>query len=123
MVDNTIKLSHAGWSGRLANASSTIAIVTALLCLDGQLGPFSFTLRRAISLAILALIAAFAVVRSGGWRMAGWAGVIAALVLLARAPSVPVALIGFILAIAAIDIGAARVASRAWLLDSNTAVP
>jgi hypothetical protein len=121
MVDNTIKLSRAGWFGRLATAALTIATVTAVLCLDGGIGPLSFTLRRAIALAILALVAAFTIVQSGGWRMAGWAGVVAALVLLARAPSVPIALIWSVPALAAIEIGVRRTPPSVSIPDSSAA--
>src|SRR5579885_2130992 len=46
------------------------------------------------------------------WRIAGWAAVIAAMAIVARAPSVPVALVGFIIAQAAIEIGAGWESSR-----------
>ena len=78
----------------------------SLAALDGRLGPVSFTLRRAISVTVLASVAAFQISRSGVGRIAGWAAAIAALAVVTRAPSVPIALIGFVVALAAIQIGA-----------------
>src|SRR5579885_168088 len=48
-------------------------------------------------------------------RIVGWAAVIAAMAIVARAPSVPVTLVGFIIALAAIESGAGRRSSRARL--------
>lgn len=87
-----------------ADALVTVGATSALVFLDGELGPVSFTLRRATALAVLALIAAFRMSRSGGWRVAGWAAGIAAVAIVARGPSVPIALVGFIMAITAIEI-------------------
>jgi hypothetical protein len=106
MADNTIERSRAERFGWASAAAMTITVVATLLGLDGQLGPLSFILRQTFALAVVVLIAAFTMVRSGGSRTACWAGVIASLVLLARAPSVPIALCAFVLAIEAIEIGA-----------------
>ncbi len=45
------------WRNRLASAAVTIAAMTVLLFLDGQLGPLSFSLRRATALTFLSFIA------------------------------------------------------------------
>jgi len=94
-----------------------LAVMSTVLCLDGQLGPLSFTLRRAIALAILVVIAGSRIVSGRGMRSARWVGMLAALALVARAPSVPISLIGFVVALAAIEAGARSTASDARLPD------
>jgi hypothetical protein len=81
-------------------AAVTLALGTSLLALDGRLGPLSFELRRAIALIV---ISSFAAASIGGplnlRRVGAMAGVVASMALVARAPSVPVALVGFFLAL------------------------
>ncbi|MFI5454081.1 MAG: DUF4350 domain-containing protein [Isosphaerales bacterium] len=130
------------------------ASLFSLLFLDGQLGPLSFTLRRATAFAVLAVIAATRWTRGGQVaapethngaggvrvprngsnraspspdfqrststsslrrRFAGLAGVVAAVAIVARAPSVPIALVGFVVALAAIDMGLGPCSAGAWL--------
>ena len=123
MTDITIAGVSSGSRGRAAGAFVTFAALAALLCLDGRLGPLSFLLRRDVALAVLAVVVVSALGRRGpgdgaarsggagrpvrrvGWRIAGWAAVVAAVAIVARAPSVPVALLGFVIALAAIEIG------------------
>ena len=93
------------WRERANGAVTTLAVMVAVLVLDGQLGPLSFALRRAIALAILAAIAVPNIARGGRWRIGRSASVLAALALLARAPSVPISLVGFLVALAAIGAG------------------
>src|SRR5436305_461737 len=102
MADELIGMSRLGYK-RAESAAAMFALAAALLGLDNQLGPLSFTLRRAIALVVLAVIAGSRIGRGKSWPIAGWAGIIATLALVARAPSVPVALLGFILALAAIE--------------------
>jgi hypothetical protein len=114
MANNTIGLSRPHLFGRLAGAATTIAVLAALLGIDGQLAPLcAFVLRREIALAVLALIAAYAAAGSGRRRIVVWTGVFAALALLSRAPSVPFALVGTVLALSAVEIGATWTASAA----------
>ncbi len=94
------------WREGATGAATTLAVVVAVLVVDGQLGPLSFTLRRAIALAMLAAIAVPSFVRGGRWRIVRPAGAMAAFVLLAWAPSVPISLAGFLVALAAIAAGA-----------------
>jgi hypothetical protein len=141
---------------QVVNAGITLGATAALLLLDSELGPASYTLRRAAALAVLAVIAAWGWTRKSpvaavevsdgrggnsllqdgsdgaapsqesgtgispggsaatgwkpasqvGWRIVRWAAVIAAMAILAWAPSVPIALLGFVIALAAIEIGA-----------------
>jgi hypothetical protein len=144
------------WSrARMGDLISTVAAMAALLFLDGQIGPLSFTLRRAAALAVLAILAVWCAKRKivagavepwdgaggpgraadgsdgesaygggtsrlssagraylarmsaphAGRRIAGWMVVIASLAVVARAPTVPVALVGFVVALAVIEIG------------------
>ncbi len=78
--------------------------MVALLSVDGQIGPGSFTIRRTIVLFVSAAIAAPILLRFRHWRTARWVGLIAALVLVARAPSVPILLVGFLLTLVAIQV-------------------
>jgi hypothetical protein len=48
---------------RAIGSGTTTSVMVALLFLDGQLGPLSFTLRRAAALAVLAILAV--------WRRTG----------------------------------------------------
>ena len=72
----------------------------ALLFLDGQLGPASFTLRRAAALTVLAVVGAVRIRGLPQWLVA--AAAVAALALLPRAPSAPLALVALVIALAAI---------------------
>jgi hypothetical protein len=122
--------------GRLECAVTALTLAAALLFLDDQLGPFPFTLRRPTAVTVLVLLAAFRWSRektvakvervgcsgavppphgairrfSADWNSrlstAGWLAVVAALAVVARAPSAPIALVGFIVALAAIEIKA-----------------
>ncbi len=93
------------WHTRSVCAVTSVTAMAALLSLDGQLGPLSFALRRAIAVTILTLLAASSIAWNGRWPVAKWAGVIAVLILTARAPSMPVALAGYLMALAAIEAG------------------
>ncbi len=137
----------------VTNAARGLATTSALLLLDGQLGPVSFALRRAAALTALAVLVVSRLARTGpaaasetsgseggvplseggsdgaapsrcpdertsmpgnvlGWRIAEWAAVLAAIVIVAQAPSVPVALLGLVIGMAAIEGGVgARVSS------------
>ncbi len=117
MVDDRAEGFRPGWLNRASCAAITPAVTAALLSLDGQLGPVSFTLRRAIALVVIAVVAGFRMGRSRGWGIAGWVGVIATLALVARAPSVPSALVGFVLALAAIETAAKSTAAGAGWPD------
>ncbi len=107
------------WRGEAIGAVRTFAVMVAVLVLDGQLGPLSFTLRRAITLAILAAIAVPSFVRGGRWRIVQSTGEVAALILLARAPSVSISLVGFLVALAAIG---ARASPNARAMRLTTVV-
>ncbi len=93
------------WRGGASGAVTTLAIMVAVLVLEGQLGLLSFALRRAIVIAMLAAIAVPSLVRGGRWRIVRWAGAIAALVLLGRALSVPMSLVGFLVVLAVMEAG------------------
>jgi hypothetical protein len=105
VVDEATEEFRPNWRGRVACAVTSLAATGTLLFLDGQLGPLSFTLRRASALAVLAVIVAFRIGPSRVWQVAGWAAVIVAIAVVARASSVPIALVGFVVALAAIEIG------------------
>jgi hypothetical protein len=110
MFDPTVGSMHTNWAATSARAVSSFAAFKALLALDGQLGPLTFESRRAMALATVATLAEVAIAASRGWRLVAWASVSATLALLAQAQSVPVALIAFVLALAAIECGANAVA-------------
>jgi uncharacterized protein DUF4350 len=105
VVDEAIEESRPIWRGRAACAATTLGAMAALLFLDGQLGPVSFALRRTTALTVLAAMTAFRMGWCGCWRLAGWAAVIAAMAIVVQVPSVPIALVGFAVALAAIEIG------------------
>jgi hypothetical protein len=91
--------------------------MVVLLFLDGHLGPASLALRRAPAVIALAVIGAATVRSLPRWRVAAAAVAVAALALLARAPSVPPALAALVIGLAAVKLaagwrpGAAPVAS------------
>lgn len=83
---------------RVASLAATAAICTVFIGLDGQLGPLSFTLRRAISLVLLTFVVAlFALGSQEKRRILVWANVVVSLALVAWAPSVFLTLVGFVL--------------------------
>ncbi len=88
-----------------------LAVAATLLCLDGQLGPLSFTLRRTIALVVLVAAACLRIGRNERLPIVGWAALVATTVLVARAPSVPVALLAFVLGLTAMEIGSKSSAS------------
>jgi len=90
--------------GRAAHALVVIALAAAVLVLDGQIGPLSVAIRRAAALIVVATIAASGVARGRGWRPARWAAIVVAAAIVARAPSVSAGLVGFIVALAAIEV-------------------
>ncbi len=106
MIGGLSKDVERKWRGAAAGTVTIFAAMVAFLVLDGQLGPLSYTLRRAIALAILAVIAVSRMVRGRRWRIIASIGAIGALLLLLRAPSVPISLAGFFVALAAIAAGA-----------------
>ncbi len=111
MTDESTDVFAPAPRGRIECAVTTLAAASALLLLDNQLGPVSFTLRRAAAATVLATLAVLrwthksavaaveindgsgavspsraATGRSSvptnlGWSIAGWAAVIAALAL------------------------------------------
>ncbi len=89
---------------RLAHAAAAAGAMVALLFLDGQLGPASFTLRRAATVTVLAVMGAARVRGLPQWRVAAVA--VAALALPAPAPSVPLALVAFVIGLAAMTFAA-----------------
>jgi hypothetical protein len=155
MASKAVRKHRSRSWGLYPTAVTAITAMAGLLYLDGELGPVSFTLRRAAALTVLAVIAATRWMpmrpvaapetsdvggevpssedRSDGaphsrgpgqrsslagdlrWRIARWAAVLAALAIMLRAPSVPVMLTGFVIALAAIEIGAGPESSRARL--------
>lgn len=89
---------------RLTQVLLAIALALALISLDGSLGPLSFQIRRVIGMVTL-VVAAFV---SINWnqvrtRVTILVAIIAATVLVARAPSVPVAMTCFVVAVALIS--------------------
>jgi len=106
MAGHEIEARDSDWPERGGYAAVSFGAMAALLILDGQLGPLSFTLRRAIALAVLAAIAVPRFVRAGRGQIARWAGAVAAIVLMGRVPSVPMSLVAFLVGLAAIEAGA-----------------
>ena len=107
-------MGRLGWSrlSRATVAAAMLVVAFAFLGLDGRLGPISFELRRVIASVAIACVAIPAMVGvPGRWWAARWAGVIATIALVARGPSSPVTLAGFILALSAIT-AAARAGGR-----------
>ncbi len=102
-VGETAELARPTWPERSLEALTAVIALAALLGLHGQLGPLSFTLRRLGALAILALIAAARTAVGSTWRLGGSIGVVAALALVIWAPSVPIVLVGFGIALAALE--------------------
>ena len=82
--------------GPPARALSAFIVAAALLCLDGQLGPLSFTLGRAVALAALGVMAASRIVRCRRPLIRAWVAIIGSFVLVSMSPSVPVALLAFV---------------------------
>jgi hypothetical protein len=74
-----------------------VVVTTSLLFLDGQLGPVSFALRRVIAAAVLAIILAVGRFRR---RFAAIIVTGVAVALVAQAPTVLLALLGYVLAVA-----------------------
>ncbi len=136
MTDESTEVFAPARRGRVECAVTTLAAASALLLLDNQLGPVSFAFRRAVAATVLATLAALrwihksevaaveipdgsravlpseaamqrsSVPRNFGWSIAPWAAVIAALAVVMRAPSVPLALVAYVVALAAIEIDA-----------------
>jgi hypothetical protein len=65
MVSGRSEYVGRNWRGGSIGAVTALAVLVAFLVLDGQLGPLSFTLRRAIAIAVLAAIALPSFVRGG----------------------------------------------------------
>jgi hypothetical protein len=103
MLNQALDDLRVGYRRQFASAAVGTAVGTALLFLDGQLGPLSGPLRRATAAGILTLIAAFQLGPGGRWRTAAIVPLIAALTLVTKAPSMPIALVGFTLALTAVD--------------------
>lgn len=100
MADEAREFRDSACPERTIHAATAVAIMAAILGLDGQLGPLSFVSRRAISLSILAAVALLVLLRSEQRRIIPWAGVLVGLVLVARAPAVPISLVAFLVVIA-----------------------
>ena len=124
------------WNRSANSAAMSVIGMAGILVLDGQLGPTSVTLRRAMAVTALVLIEAFwasrrvharrvgaaaaahlsavatlmAIIaasdaaRSLGWRLSRFAAFVAGIVVVARAPSTSVAIVGLVLALAVIEI-------------------
>ena len=90
---------HRGdWPRRAGHVIAAVAGMAPLLALDGVLWPLSFASRRAIAVAI---VLGLSVAVSGACdrrQLGRWAAVLLTLALLARAPSVPISIVGFVLA-------------------------
>jgi hypothetical protein len=99
------------WVAWVVVVVTRTAALTAALCLDGQLGPISFTLRRLTAAAVLIPLALSKSLPTKRSRAAHRFGVAVVLVLLSRSPSVTVALVGFVLALAVSEIGVRRTPS------------
>jgi len=80
---------------RAISVVSTLVAMVAFIVLDGRLAPLSFTARRAVAFTALALTAGFGTGRKGRRHVVRWAPLVAALAMVARAPSVPVGLVAF----------------------------
>ncbi len=109
MVDESQEASRFSWRAAAASAATTLLGTVALLNLDGQLGPLSFTLRRAVALATLSAVIVFGAAALREPRTWGCIAVIvalavAAMAIVARAPSVTLGLATFAAALAAIEI-------------------
>ncbi len=87
-----------GWACHLKRVPLIVAVAAGLLFLDGQLGPISFSLRRVISSAILAIVI-LAVFRPWG-RLASTLVLCIAVAFVAVSPMLSLALLGYVLAVA-----------------------
>lgn len=87
-----------GLNCRVKRAIASLAVISGLLWLDGRLGPISFPLRRVSACALLAILL-LGVVRPRG-RLASTFALGVTVALVAVAPTVPLALLAFTLAVA-----------------------
>jgi hypothetical protein len=97
---------------RAIGAAGSLVAMVAVLSVDGQIGPYTFPIRRAMVLFVSAAIAVPSLLRGRHWRTASWVGVIAALVVVGRAPTVPILLVGFVFMLAAFQVLPERSAAR-----------
>jgi hypothetical protein len=103
--------------GRAKWATVVIAVMSGLLFLEGQLGPVSFQLRRLAAGVVLVSVA----IAVSGFRERGLATILAfcgAVGLVVQAPTVLVALLGYVLAVA--FLGAASAAATGGLTNGLT---
>ncbi len=105
MTGDDIIQQHANMSARFTRVIVTLCAAAALLCLDGQMGPLSFTTRKAIALATALAAVSLTVPRARAtpWT---WLVILAALAVVARAPSTALAVTAFVVALATLEIAA-----------------
>ena len=105
MTGDDIIQQHANMSARFTRVIVTLCVAAALLCLDGQMGPLSFTTRKAIALAtaLAAVLLTVPRARATPWS---WLAILAALGVVARAPSTALAVAAFVVALATLEIAA-----------------
>ena len=109
----------SGVHGLLA-PRGTLSAMSVLLLLDGQLGSVSFTLRSATASIVLAALAAFHTNGRHQLWSVQWGLFIAAVGVVTWAPSLPIALMGFLVALVAIEI-AGETRSLGVLLEAGLA--
>ncbi len=81
-----------------------IASGAGVLALDGQIAPFSMTIRRAAAVSALVVIAAAGGIDGHGWRQVRWAAIVTSVIVVSLAPSASTGLVAFVVALATIEL-------------------